>query len=165
MHAYDVPRRQSYPPIPSGRVAQDPSAGSSPTPIFDDLCAEYVRAFRTCPGDRSGEEELGFVPFSGSPHDTGSYGIGNYGTGTYATGSYDTGTFDTGTYDTGSYDTGTYDTGAYGTRHGTPQHATGQLTAQHGHTAPAAAVWQQVARQARGMHPVAALPPAPRRGL
>ncbi|MFF7186939.1 hypothetical protein ACFZAR_17170 [Streptomyces sp. NPDC008222] len=135
VHAYDVPRRHSYQPIPSGRTAQDPSAGASATPIYDELCAEYVRAFRACPGDRSGEEDLGFVAFSSSPHDTGAYGIGTYGTGTY------------------------------GTRHGTPQHATGHLTAQHGHSATAETVWQQVARQARGMHPVPALPPAPRRGL
>ncbi|MFJ5532276.1 hypothetical protein [Streptomyces sp. NPDC093261] len=130
VHAYDVPRRQSYQPIPSGRAAQDPSLGASTTPIYDELCAEYVRAFRACPGDRSGEEDLGFVAFSSSPHDTGSYGIGTYGT-----------------------------------RHGTPQHATGHLTAQHGQSAAANTVWQQVARQARGMHPVPALPPAPRRGL
>ncbi|MFF3513587.1 hypothetical protein [Streptomyces sp. NPDC002573] len=145
VHAYDVPRRQSYQPIPSGRAAQDPSVAASITPIYDELCAEYVRAFRACPGDRSGEEDLGFVAFSSSPHDTGAYGIGTYGTGTYGT--------------------GTYGTGTYGTRHGTPQHATGQLTTQHGHSAAAETVWQQVARQARGMHPMPALPPAPRRGL
>ncbi|MEU6094546.1 hypothetical protein [Streptomyces sp. NPDC047079] len=130
MHAYDVPRRQSYQPIPSGRAAQDPSAGSSTTPIYDELYAEYNRAFRACPGDRSGEEELGFVAFSHSGHDTGSYG-----------------------------------TGSYGSRHGTPQHATGHLAAPHGQSATATTIWQQVARQARGMHPVPALPPAPRRGL
>ncbi|MCF1510568.1 hypothetical protein [Streptomyces glomeratus] len=138
MHAYDVPRRQSYQPISPGRAAQDPSAGASATPIYDELYAEYIRAFRACPGDRSGEEELGFVAFSLSSHDTGSYGTGTYGTGTYGT-------------------------GAYGTRHGTPQHATGHLTSQHGQSATT--IWQQVARQARGMHPVPALPPAPRRGL
>ncbi|MGW2694520.1 hypothetical protein [Streptomyces sp. NPDC001296] len=135
VHAYDVPRRQSYQPISSGRAAQDPSVAASITPIYDELCAEYVRAFRACPGDRSGEEDLGFVAFSSSPHDTGAYGIGTYGTG------------------------------SYGTRHGTPQHTTGQLAAQHGHSAAAETVWQQVARQARGMHPMPALPPAPRRGL
>lgn len=114
MHAYDVPRRQSYQPIHSGAAAWDYSA----TPIYDALYAEYVRSFRTCPGDRSGEEELVFTSFSHS----------------------------------------------YGTRFGVPQHATGHLAAQHGHTAPAATVWQQVARHARGLHQVPALPPPPRRG-
>ena len=122
VHAYDVPRRQSYQPIRSGAVAWDPSA----TPIYDALYAEYVRSFRTCPGDRSGEEELVFTGFSHS------YGARP-------------------------------STSQHGT--GTPQHGTGHLAAQHGHTAPAATVWQQVARHARGMHHVPALPPAPRRGL
>ncbi|MEV6741521.1 hypothetical protein AB0N14_33280 [Streptomyces sp. NPDC051104] len=108
VHAYDVPRRQSYQPIHSGAATQAPSA----TPIYDALYAEYVRAFRACPGDRSGEEELGFTAFSASP-----------------------------------------------------QHGTGHLAAQHGHTASAASVWQQVARHARRTHHVLALPPAPRRGL
>ena len=113
MHAYDVPRRQSYQPIRSGAAAWDSSA----TPIYDALYAEYVRSFRACPGDRSGEEELVFTGFSHS----------------------------------------------YGTRPGTPQHGTGHLAAQHGHTAPAATVWQHVARHARGTRHVPALPPPPRR--
>ena len=57
MHAYDVPRRQS---------------GSSATPIYDELYAEYVKSFRALPGDRSGEEELGFTAFAGIPHGTGT---------------------------------------------------------------------------------------------
>jgi hypothetical protein len=123
VHAYDVSRRQSYQPIPTARQAarsaQDPHGGPSATPIYDALYAEYVRSFRTCPGDRSGEEELVFTGFSLS----------------------------------------------YGTRPGAPQHGTGHLAAQHGHTAPAATVWQQVARHARAAHQAPALPPAPRRGL
>ncbi len=111
-------------------MGQDHSGGSSATPIYDELYAEYVKSFRAFPGDRSGEEDIGFTAFSHSPHDTGSYGAGTYGT-----------------------------------RHGAPQHATGHLAAQHGHSVVATTVWQQVARQARGMHHVPALPPAPRRGL
>ncbi|WP_049574447.1 hypothetical protein [Streptomyces sp. SBT349] len=42
----------------------------SATPIYDSLCAEYRRLFRTLPGDRSGEEDLRFVGFSTS------YGVG-----------------------------------------------------------------------------------------
>ncbi|MER6125104.1 hypothetical protein ABT173_21180 [Streptomyces sp. NPDC001795] len=104
--------------------------GSSATPIYDALYSEYLRSFRAYPGDRSGEEDLGFIAFANSTHHSGSY-----------------------------------DAGTYGTRPGTSHHATGHLAAQQGHTATAATVWQQVARHARGMHPVAALPPAPRRGL
>ncbi|MBP2052490.1 hypothetical protein J2Z21_005473 [Streptomyces griseochromogenes] len=48
----------------------------SATPIYDSLYAEWVKTFRTLPGDRSGEEELGFVAFGslGLPDVTGSYG-------------------------------------------------------------------------------------------
>jgi hypothetical protein len=72
VHAYDVPRRQSYQPIPSSRSARDPQGGPSATPIYDALCAEYVKSFRALPGDRSGEEEFGFIGFGNTPHS--SYG-------------------------------------------------------------------------------------------
>ncbi|MDH2392860.1 hypothetical protein QCN29_29580 [Streptomyces sp. HNM0663] len=63
MHAYE-PFRQPYPtPIPSMRPARDTRAGHSTTPIYDALCSEYRRAFRALPGDRSGEEDLGFKGF------------------------------------------------------------------------------------------------------
>lgn len=78
MHAYDVPRRQSFTPIPSARSAQDSQGGPSATPIYDALYAEYVRSFRALPGDRSGEEKLGFTAFGNTPHGSGSYG-GSYG--------------------------------------------------------------------------------------
>lgn len=78
MHAYDVPRRQSFSPIPSARSAQDSQGGPSATPIYDALYAEYVRSFRALPGDRSGEEKLGFTAFGNTPHSSGSYG-GAYG--------------------------------------------------------------------------------------
>ncbi|MCX4968480.1 hypothetical protein OHA98_27725 [Streptomyces sp. NBC_00654] len=45
------------------RPAQDPSEGKSPTPIYDALYSEYRRSFRALPGDRSGEENLGFAAF------------------------------------------------------------------------------------------------------
>ncbi|GGY09191.1 hypothetical protein [Streptomyces djakartensis] len=73
MHAYDVPRRQSFSPIPSARSAQDTQGGPSATPIYDALYAEYVKSFRALPGDRSGEEKLGFTAFGNIPHSTGSY--------------------------------------------------------------------------------------------
>lgn len=79
MHAYDVPRRQSFTPIPSARSAQDSQGGPSATPIYDALYAEYVKSFRALPGDRSGEEKLGFTAFGNSPHGSGSYYGGTYG--------------------------------------------------------------------------------------
>ncbi|MFF5845549.1 hypothetical protein ACIP25_37340 [Streptomyces massasporeus] len=79
MHAYDVPRRHSFSPIPSARSAQDSQGGPSATPIYDALYAEYVKSFRALPGDRSGEEKLGFTAFGNTPHGSGSYGGGSYG--------------------------------------------------------------------------------------
>ncbi|MFJ4281600.1 hypothetical protein [Streptomyces massasporeus] len=78
MHAYDVPRRHSFSPIPSARSAEDSQGGPSATPIYDALYAEYVKSFRALPGDRSGEEKLGFTAFGNTPHGSGSYG-GTYG--------------------------------------------------------------------------------------
>ncbi|MFE5188378.1 hypothetical protein [Streptomyces sp. NPDC056628] len=71
MHAYDVPRFQG---------------GSSPTPIYDALYAEYVKSFRSLPGDRSGEEDLGFVAFGNIQRGTGSY-YGGHRPGSFS-GSY-----------------------------------------------------------------------------
>ncbi|MEW2294159.1 hypothetical protein ABZ719_15860 [Streptomyces sp. NPDC006743] len=82
MHAYDVPRRQPYQPIRSARPAQDP-AGPSTTPIYDALYAEYVKSYRTLPGDRSGEEDLGFVAFGDLGAGANAYIA--YGAGAYST--------------------------------------------------------------------------------
>nr|WSX52607.1 hypothetical protein OG409_28985 [Streptomyces sp. NBC_00974] len=62
--------------------------GSAPaashTPIFDTLYSEYLRAFRALPGDRTGEEDLGFTAFSyGGSYTTatsGTYGGTHGGT-------------------------------------------------------------------------------------
>jgi hypothetical protein len=70
VYAYDVPRRQSFQPIPSARSAQDVSGGPSATPIYDALYAEYLKSFRTLPGDRSGEENMGFTAFGNIPSST-----------------------------------------------------------------------------------------------
>ncbi|MFJ9665975.1 hypothetical protein ACIRPP_15355 [Streptomyces sp. NPDC101219] len=72
MHAYDAPRRPAL-PAPA-RPAQDIRSGPSATPIYDALYAEYVKSFRSLPGDRSGEEKLGFTAFGSIPHGSGSYG-------------------------------------------------------------------------------------------
>ncbi|MEG3629190.1 hypothetical protein [Streptomyces poriticola] len=58
MHAYDAFHRQG---------------GPSATPIYDTLYAEYVKSFRSLPGDRSGEEQLGFTAFRSIPGARGSY--------------------------------------------------------------------------------------------
>ncbi|MEU9333723.1 hypothetical protein AB0D49_11265 [Streptomyces sp. NPDC048290] len=86
MHAYDVPSRPSYPSIPAGRTAPDNPGGPSTTPIFDALYAEYVKSFRTLPGDRSGEEKLGFTAFGNLPPGIGSYGLGSglFGGGSFS---------------------------------------------------------------------------------
>ncbi|MFF9089351.1 hypothetical protein ACF1BE_23600 [Streptomyces sp. NPDC014991] len=74
MHAYDTPLRRSLSSVPSARTAHEPSGGPSATPIYDALYAEWVRTFRTLPGDRSGEEELRFSAFGEFPDGTGGYG-------------------------------------------------------------------------------------------
>ena len=51
------------------RPSREPSGGQSQTPIYDALYSEYRRSFRALPGDRSGEENLGFVAFG-----TGMFG-------------------------------------------------------------------------------------------
>ncbi|MFJ8231184.1 hypothetical protein ACIQ9E_14695 [Streptomyces sp. NPDC094448] len=64
MQTYE-PSRQPYPsPIPGMRPAYEAASGFSLTPIFDALYSEYRRSFRALPGDRSGEEHLGFLAFS-----------------------------------------------------------------------------------------------------
>ncbi|MFF9096375.1 hypothetical protein ACF1AX_25075 [Streptomyces sp. NPDC014802] len=71
MHTYDVPRRQSFSSVPPPpRLGQEPHRGPSATPIYDALYAEYVKSFRSLPGDRSGEEDLGFTAFGNIPHST-----------------------------------------------------------------------------------------------
>ncbi|MET8677494.1 hypothetical protein ABZW18_07875 [Streptomyces sp. NPDC004647] len=70
MHAYDPSPRTPYPShIPGMRPSHDgpvSSSNQSATPIYDALYAEYRRSFRALPGDRSGEEDLGFVAFGNS---------------------------------------------------------------------------------------------------
>ncbi|WUJ17872.1 hypothetical protein OHS70_29490 [Streptomyces sp. NBC_00390] len=68
MHSYDPSRQPFQSHIPSMRPAHDMSAGPSATPIYDALYSEFRRAFRTLPGDRSGEEHLGFKAFGTGLH-------------------------------------------------------------------------------------------------
>ncbi|MEU9154508.1 hypothetical protein AB0D59_29090 [Streptomyces sp. NPDC048417] len=100
MHAYDFPpRRPSFATVPHARTGQETPGGLSATPIYDSLYAEWVKAFRTLPGDRSGEEGLGFVAFGTTPFSTGTYGLGLYGGNSYSA----------------------YSAGAYSARHGGEQ--------------------------------------------
>lgn len=117
MHAYDVPRSRNYQPIPSSRTDQDSPGGPSATPIYDRLYSEWVKTFRSLPGDRSGEEELGFTAFGHSPHSTGTFGGGSLGGGSYSA----------------------YSAGAYSARQQSQWQRVGQLSQvaqqhQHGHT-------------------------------
>ncbi|WP_449481384.1 hypothetical protein [Streptomyces avidinii] len=50
----------------------DSAPAASHTPIYDTLYSEYLRAFRALPGDRTGEEDLGFTAFSYGGSYTGS---------------------------------------------------------------------------------------------
>jgi hypothetical protein len=45
------------------RPSQETQPHTSFTPIYDALYSEYRRSFRALPGDRSGEEDLGFTAF------------------------------------------------------------------------------------------------------
>lgn len=57
---------------------RDSVPAASHTPIYDALYSEYLRSFRALPGDRTGEENLGFTAFSyGGGYSGGSaYGSG-----------------------------------------------------------------------------------------
>ncbi len=77
VHTYEAPRRRPFQPDPPARSAQDTSGGPSATPIYDALCAEWVRAFKALPGDRHGEEDLGFTAFGSMPRGATSYGAYN----------------------------------------------------------------------------------------
>ncbi|MBK3580249.1 hypothetical protein JHN63_41965 [Streptomyces sp. MBT65] len=142
MHTYDVPRSRPYQPIPSSRSDRDGSGGPSATPIYDRLYSEWVKTFRSLPGDRSGEEELGFTAFGHSPH----------GTGSFSGSSFNGGSFGGVSFGGGSYSA--YSAGAYTARQQSQWQRVGQLghigQQQHGHT---------------GMHHIPALPPGPRRGI
>ncbi|MEV5567121.1 hypothetical protein AB0L54_30360 [Streptomyces sp. NPDC052196] len=63
MHSYDPSRQPYQSQIPAMRPSGDALGAHSPTPIYDALYSEYLRSFRALPGDRSGEEHLGFVRF------------------------------------------------------------------------------------------------------
>ncbi|MCX4593020.1 hypothetical protein OG819_25695 [Streptomyces sp. NBC_01549] len=135
MHTYDAPRRQPFHPIPAARAAQDPPLGPSATPIYDALYAEWVRSFKALPGDRHGEDQLGFTAFGTLTQGSSAYGGSSYPS---------------------SYSS--YSAGAYSARNGGSQLGHGAST-----TGVWQAVARQDSTGLH--HIPAALPPAPRRGL
>ncbi|MEV7546795.1 hypothetical protein [Streptomyces sp. NPDC089915] len=62
-------------------LERDHAPAASHTPIFDALYSEYLRSFRALPGDRSGEEDLGFTAFSYGSSYGSSYGGSTAGSG------------------------------------------------------------------------------------
>ncbi|MFD3552510.1 hypothetical protein ACFWWA_10435 [Streptomyces goshikiensis] len=158
MHPYDPPRAPYYPStVPPLRPARDRqnAPAASHTPIFDTLYSEYLRAFRALPGDRTGEEDLGFTAFSYGGAHYASHGDSAYGGGSVTGAGWSPAWQQTDSWQP-SY---------------TPQPAysyAGQgATVQH--TAPATpappAGYGNGRQHQTGMHHIpAALPPAPRRG-
>ncbi|SDJ95341.1 hypothetical protein SAMN05421806_103467 [Streptomyces indicus] len=63
MQPYDPSRH----PIPGMRPSGETPPSHSATPIYDDLYAEWRRSFKALPGDRTGEEDLGFTAFGNMP--------------------------------------------------------------------------------------------------
>ncbi|MGW0365619.1 hypothetical protein [Streptomyces sp. NPDC002990] len=117
---------------------RDSAPAASHTPIYDTLYSEYLRAFRTLPGDRTGEEDLGFTSFS--------YG-GAYSAGTGAGSGWNGSSWQQSDSWQPSY---------------TPQPAYSYSSAGQGAGGPGYAGGRQ--HQTGMQHIPAALPPAPRRG-
>ncbi|WP_299537732.1 hypothetical protein [uncultured Streptomyces sp.] len=117
------------------RPSRDPAGGKSPTPIYDALYSEYLRSFRALPGDRSGEESLGFLSF---------------GTGMYA------GRAPAGVRPGAAHPGGGQSTAASG--HG----ATGGQSARGAQSGHSGGSWQRVGRHAGRPQPAALPPGAPR---
>ncbi|WP_181796783.1 hypothetical protein [Streptomyces sp. WELS2] len=93
MHAYDTPPRRSFSSVPPARAAREASGGPSATPIYDTLYAEWVKTFRTLPGDRSGEEELRFSAFGDFPDGGSRYGGHRAGTFSSSYSAYSAGAY------------------------------------------------------------------------
>ncbi|MFJ5636061.1 hypothetical protein ACIQF5_25915 [Streptomyces goshikiensis] len=155
MHPYDPPRAPYHPstvtPLRPARDRQSAPAASH-TPIFDTLYSEYLRAFRTLPGDRTGEEDLGFTAFS--------YGGAHYaspGESPYGSGSLSGSGWSPAWQQTEAWQPSYVPQPAY-------SYAGQSVTAQHAAPAPAAGYGNGRQHQTGTHHVPAALPPAPRRG-
>ncbi|MFZ3469353.1 hypothetical protein ACODT3_30290 [Streptomyces sp. 4.24] len=140
----------------------DSAPAASHTPIYDTLYSEYLRAFRALPGDRTGEEHLGFTAFSyGGAYaaGTGSYpaGSGGYGSGGYGSGGYGSGS--AASYAAAGWNGSPWQPADVWQPSYAPQ-------PQYSYAGSAASTGYANGRQHQtGTHHVpAALPPAPRRG-
>ncbi|WP_234321252.1 hypothetical protein [Streptomyces katrae] len=145
-------------------------AALSHTPIYDTLYSEYLRAFRALPGDRTGEEDLGFTAFSyGGAYAGGGSSAYGAGSGTY------------GATSGGSGSGSAYGSGSYGSAWQTdpwpaayapapqPSYAYAGSSAadggDHAGSSGTGSAYGGGRQHQTGMHHIpAALPPAPRRG-
>ena len=145
MHPYDPTRAPSHP------------SATSHTPIYDTLYSEYLRAFRALPGDRTGEEDLGFTAFSYG----GGYGGGSpYSGGLSPSGPSSSNTF---SYVSGWNGSAWQPADTWQQPSYTPQPAPSYAYAGQG--AGAGPGYGGGRQHQTGMHHIpAALPPAPRRG-
>ncbi|MCB5180518.1 hypothetical protein [Streptomyces antimicrobicus] len=143
MHSHDPSRAPSF---------------HSPTPIYDALYSEYLRSFRALPGDRTGEEDLGFTAF-------GSYGPGSGGASGSGAGSLVGAGSAAGGYPTFSSVSGwngsAWQTDPWQTVHAPAQ----QPQPLYAAAASGSGTYGNGRQHQTGMHHIpAALPPAPRRG-
>ncbi|MFF2401017.1 hypothetical protein [Streptomyces goshikiensis] len=155
MHPYDPPRAPYHPstvtPLRPARDRQSAPAASH-TPIFDTLYSEYLRAFRTLPGDRTGEEDLGFTAFSYGGAHYASHGESPYGGGSLSSSGWSPAWQQTEAWQPSYVPQPAYSYAGQG------------VTAQHTAPAPAAGYGNGRQHQTGTHHVPAALPPAPRRG-
>lgn len=124
---------------------------ASHTPIYDTLYSEYLRAFRALPGDRTGEEGLGFTAFSYGGSYSGAYGSGSassYGSGWNGPSWQQTG----------------QQAGQHGGQHADAWQPSYTPQPQYSYVGAGAGYANGRQHQTGMQHIPAALPPAPRRG-
>ncbi|MFI6150760.1 hypothetical protein [Streptomyces sp. NPDC051109] len=139
------------------RDRESAPAAVSHTPIYDTLYSEYLRAFRALPGDRTGEEDLGFTAFSyGTAYAGGGPAYSGGGSSGYGGGSYGSGWNGT------AWQTDPWPASYAPAPQPSYAYAGSASGGEHGAAGPAYANGRQ---HHTGMqHIPAALPPAPRRG-
>ncbi|MFE2874979.1 hypothetical protein ACFXG6_23680 [Streptomyces roseus] len=129
----------------------------SHTPIYDALYSEYLRAFRSLPGDRTGEEGLGFTAFSNGGSHAGA--VAAYGGGSYGGGSYGSG------WNGSAWQTDPWPAAYASAPQPSYAYAGSATGATGGENAGTGSAYANGRQHHTGMHHIpAALPPAPRRG-
>ncbi|MFC6985852.1 hypothetical protein [Streptomyces cirratus] len=137
---------------------RDAAPAASHTPIYDLLYSEYLRAFRALPGDRTGEEHLGFTSFSYGATTTGFSHTGLSHTGVSGNGGSSYG----GGWARSSWQPADAWQPAYSPA---PQQLPQPAYAYAGSTGDGYEADGSGRQHQTGMHHIpAALPPAPRRG-